>query len=136
MSSNSAANLDHILTNNLKNKLTLVFCKGITDHFPIVCSVKKYKSFSTKIYQPRFFGDKPKLNSEEFSNDLHLNLYMYNFYQKLPALYIVKFSNLFNNFAKFVLEMINRRAPLKQAYRCQKRLTRNQFFEGNSNLYT
>ena len=64
VSSNSAANLDHILTNNLKNKLTpLVFCKDLTDHFPIVCSVKKYKSFSTKINQPRFFGDKPKLNS-------------------------------------------------------------------------
>ena len=85
VSSNSARIIDHILTNNLKNKLTpMVFRNDITDYYPIICSIKKYKSFSTKINQPRFFRDKSKFDSEEFCNNLHLNLY--NFYQNLFCL--------------------------------------------------
>ena len=50
VSSNSATIIDHILINNLKNKLTpLVFLNDITDHYPIICSIKKCKSFSTKL---------------------------------------------------------------------------------------
>ena len=45
VSSNSATIIDHILINNLKNKLApLVFLNDITDHYPINCSIKKYKS--------------------------------------------------------------------------------------------
>ena len=122
VSSNSATIIGRILSNNLKNKLTsLVFRNDVTDHYLIICSIKKRKSFSTKINQSRFFKDKFKFDSREFCSDLHLNLY--NFYQNLPALAIIYSNNLFNDFAKLILEIINKLVPLKSASSRQKRLS-------------
>ena len=101
----------------MKNKITpLAFRNDITDHFFIIFSIEKYELFFTQINQPRFFGDKSKVDCEEFFNDFHLNLY--NCYKNLHALSMINF----NNFAKLTLIIINKHASFKQAFRLPNRL--------------
>ena len=117
---NSHSLLDHIYTNFNKFELdTKVVIHDITDHFPIIVSLKKAKALKYTSKQS-LTQDFRNFNSDLFLSDLHNKLN-----NSLPVVNDTNpnnLDNLWNKFETVFNETVYHHAPLRKMSRKEKRI--------------
>ena len=114
ITSSSATVLDHIITNeNRYEILPFVVNYNITDHFPIIATIKN--NFISQRHQQRLVRSFSKFNSEHFNDDLFFKIK--NFVPKFNTATGKNITDLFEQFYSLITKTIDTHAPFKKLSR-------------------
>ena len=112
--------IDHIITNDLKHKITpFVIRNDLTDHYITVCNIKQI-IHCKRAKPPKYHRDTSKLNREDFCNELDQNLSQY--FLNCDVLNHLNYNIIFNGFVDVMRSTVDAYAPIRQLSRRQTRL--------------
>ena len=118
----TATIIDHIITNVTNHEILpgVIETSEVSDHYPIFCQVQNITLPRKNNNFIGYYRDKSKFDSDAFNYDLFNALDSY--FINLPEITNNNFDEIFNEFTRIVLLMIDKHAPVKKFSGKQKKL--------------